>query len=327
MHAWKRFWNLCIALLAIGLVSPAYAEWVTDRQNKMGTRVEVQVWHVDPAEARRLIAMAMAEVDRIEAAMSTYIPSSQISSVNAGAAKSPVTVTPELYQIIERSLALSALTNGAFDISYDSAGQLYDYRAQKRPVKDALTLALETVDYRLIELDPENMTIRYRKPGVRMNLGGIAKGYAMESAIKLLEQAGVKHALAVAGGDTRILGDRQGEPWIVGVRDPDDEKGIVTRLALTDEAISTSGDYERFFVEGDVLYHHILTPQTGESVTGVRSATVVGPDAVMTDGLSTSVFVLGPQAGLELIESMPDYEAIIIDSEHRVRFSTGLSAR
>ena len=162
---------------------------------------------------------------------------------------------------------------------------------------------------------------------MRINLGGIAKGYACEAVTALLKNSGVTNALVSAGGDTRLLGDRGNGPWIVGVRDPDDESGVVTRLAAKDEAVSTSGDYERFFIEEGVRYHHILNPGTGRSVGGIRSVTIVGPDATLTDGLSTSVFVLGPEAGLALIESLSEYEAIIIDSEHRVRLSRGFDAR
>lgn len=327
MNARTQTWTLLLALCALSFLVTARADWFSDRQNKMGTRVEVQIWHSDAVEAHRLIAAAMAEIDRIDGAMSTYIADSEISLLNANAASTPVPVSPELYRIIDRSLELSKLTNGAFDISYDGVGQFYDYRSGKRPSVTKIDAALPSVDYRLIELDPERSTVRYGAPGMRINLGGIAKGYAIEAVIRLLRDAGVRQALAVAGGDTRILGDRQGQPWVVGVRDPDDEQGIVTRLALKDEAISTSGDYERFFIDDNVRYHHILSPATGESATGIRSATVVGPDAVMTDGLSTSVFVLGPEAGLELIESLSEYEAIVIDTDHRVRFSTGLAAR
>ena len=133
-------------------------------------------------------------------------------------------------------------------------------------------------------------------------------------------------ALVNAGGDTRLLGDRRGKPWVVGIRDPDDESKWVTRLALDDEAISTSGDYERFFDEDGVRYHHILDPKSGKPVAGVRSVTIIGPDATLTDGLSTSVFVLGPERGLALIEATPGYAAVIIDAGRKVRFSKALAA-
>jgi len=293
----------------------------------MGTRVEVKLWHDDALEAERMIALAMKEFDRIEAAMSTYIANSEMTRINETAANEPVTVSPELFGLIDRALQLSIATNGAFDITYDSVGQLYDFREGIRPAPEQITTHLDAIDYRHVRLDRESSEIQFARPGVRINLGGIAKGYAVESVINVLRDAGVAHALATAGGDTRLLGDRGNGPWVVGVRDPDDKEGLVTRLALQDEAISTSGDYERFFIEGDVRYHHILDPSTGRSVGHVRSVTIIGPDATMTDGLSTSVFVLGPDAGLELIESLEGYEALIIDTEHRIRLSSGMDPR
>lgn len=314
-------------LLLLACESSARADWHSDVQDKMGTRIEVQIWHENADAAMALLAETMAEFDRIEAAMSTYRESSEISLVNRDAAARAVPVSAELYALVELALAIGELTDGAFDISYDSVGQLYDFRGKQRPQAGDITARLEAINYRHVSLNPEERSIRFASDGVRINLGGIAKGYAVESVISLLRASGVEHALATAGGDTRLLGDRRGKPWIVGVRDPDDEAGLVTRLGLIDEAVSTSGDYERFFIEDGMRYHHILDPGTGRSASGVRSATVVGPDATMTDGLSTSVFVLGLDAGIELIESLEDYEAIVVDMERRVRFSTGLDPR
>ena len=305
----------------------AHAEWFADSRDKMGTRVEVRFWHEDATFAETLLAQSMAEFDRIEALMSTYLADSEISAVNAGAADGPVKIGNELYVVIEQALMLSQKTNGAFDITYDSVGRLYDYRSGLRPDVGEIEKSLPAIDYRHVLLDTGKNTIRFAQPGVRINLGGIAKGYAVETVIDLLREAGVVSALVSAGGDTRLLGNRGNGPWIVGVRDPDDEQGIVTRLALEDEAISTSGDYERFFIEDGERYHHILNPATGESAGELRSVTVIGPDATLTDGLSTSVFVLGPGAGLELIESLDGYEALIIDTARRIRFSSGFDTR
>ncbi len=315
---------LILFILAVMPVGSVQAEWYSAVQDKMGTRVEVQLWHDDEERAERLIVLAMRELDRIEAKMSTYLADSEITRINETAASGPVVVSQELFGLINRAVQLSVTTNGAFDITYDSVGQLYDFRTGLRPAPEEITAHLDAIDYRLVRLEHKASTIRFLQPGVRINLGGIAKGYAVEAVISLLRAAGVTNALATAGGDTRLLGNRGKGPWIVGVRDPDDASGLVTRLALQDEAISTSGDYERFFIEDDVRYHHILNPSTGQSAGQVRSVTIIGPDATLTDGLSTSVFVLGPEAGLKLIESLEGYETLIVAAEPHVRMSSGL---
>lgn len=290
----------------------------------MGTRVEVQVWAEDRSQGQRLLERSMAEFDRIENLMSTYIPESEISRVNRLAYQEPQTVSEELYDLIDIALQVSELTDGAFDITYDSVGVLYDFRQRIKPSNTQIQDQLKSIGYELVTLDKVKHTVKFSDPGVRINLGGIAKGYAVEQVIKLLAQSGIEHALATAGGDTRLLGDRIGKPWIVGIRDPNKSNAVFTRLALEDEAISTSGDYERYFIEDGKRYHHILRPADGLPVSGVRSVTVVGPDGTYTDALSTSLFVMGPEKGLNLIESLPDYEAVII-TDLQLFYSAGLN--
>jgi len=310
----------------LGLISqPVSAEWYADAQEKMGTRVEIQLWSNDAEEAADLLAKGMAEFDRIEELMSTYIADSEMSQINRLAAVEPQLVTPELFALLEKAQEISALTEGAFDISFDSVGRFYDFRQRQRPDAMQISENLDRIDYRHVVLDPEMLPVAFKTEGVRINRGGIAKGHAVEKVVELLAAAGVEHALATAGGDTRILGQRYDKPWVVGIRDPNDENAIFTRMALVDEAISTSGDYERFFLEDGVRYHHILSPDDGRPVSGVRSVSVIGPSATVTDGLSTSLFVLGPEKGMELIGRLPDYEALIItDSEFF--YSPGLSS-
>jgi thiamine biosynthesis lipoprotein len=319
----KRIAAASLLLLA---ASSAHPEWYSEEAAKMGTRMEVKLWHESESEARRLIAAAMAEFDRIEAGMSTYRADSEISRVNERAADAPVPVSAEFYGLIRRSLEMSVLSGGAFDITYDSVGQLYDFRNRRRPSESEIEAHLPEIDYRHVVLEPATRTIRFTTPGTRINLGGVAKGYSVERVIALLREAGVRHAFATAGGDTRLLGDHKGRPWVIGVRDPDDAGRLITSLSLADEAISTSGDYERYFDEDGVRHHHILDPSTGKSARGVRSATIVGPDAVMTEGLTKTVFILGAEKGLAIVEALGDYEAVIVDDRRRVMFSTGLAA-
>ncbi len=175
-----------------------------------------------------------------------------------------------------------------------------------------------------VVLDHEQNTVRFTREGVRIDLGGIAKGHAVESAVSLLRGRGIEHAIVTAGGDSRVLGDHRGRPWAVGIRDPRQKNGIAARMPVQEEAISTSGDYERFFEADGVRYHHIIEPASGDSARAVRSVTVIGPDAIMTDALSTGVFVLGKQRGLELIDSLDEFEAIVIDQHGEMHFSRGL---
>jgi thiamine biosynthesis lipoprotein len=244
--------------------------------------------------------------------------------VNREAATRAVPLSPELFGLIRDALELSRLSDGAFDITYESVGYLYDFRARSHPSQDAIDALLDAVDFRHVVLDEPSHTIRFERPGVRINLGGIAKGYAVERGAALLREAGIRHAMLNAGGDTRVLGDRRGRPWVVGIRHPRLEGEIVTRIPLQDEAISTSGDYERFFEEDGRRYHHIINPVTGEPTEDLLSVTIIGPDATMTDGLSTTVFVLGAERGLALIESLADFEAIVVEASGRLSYSAGL---
>ncbi len=290
----------------------------------MGTRVSVELWHEDETRGRELVDEVLAEYRRIDARMSTYKVDSEISIINRSAAAAPVVASDELFALIGRALELSGRSDGAFDITYDSVGYLYDFRARQRPSASEIDARLDAIDYRHVMLDSGSNSIAFADPGVRINLGGIAKGYAIERGAMILEEAGVQYALLNAGGDTRVVGDRRGQPWIVGIRHPRADDEVVTRLPLVDEAISTSGDYERFFEEDGQRYHHIINPTTGAPTEGILSVTVIGPDATMTDGLSTTLFVLGVDRGIEFIESMPQYEAIVVDASGQLSYSSGL---
>lgn len=301
------------------------AAWYGERIDLMGTSVSVELWHEDAVVGEQLVADVIAEYRRIDELMSTYKESSEISGVNATAASEPVRISDELYELIDRSLGISRRSDGAFDISYESVGYLYDFRARQRPGTDQIEQALAAIDYRGIGLDAQLSTIAFARPGMRINLGGIAKGYAVERAAQWLRARGVEHAVLNAGGDTRVLGDRRGQPWIVGIRHPRTAADVITRMPLIDEAISTSGDYERFFEENGERYHHIINPGTGRPTDELMSVTVIGSDAVLTDALSTTVFVLGMERGLGLIEDYAGYEAIVVDRSGVLRYSSGLA--
>ncbi len=291
----------------------------------MGTRIAVELWAEDRTSADRQIESVMQEMHRVDALMSTYKPTSQVSIVNAEAARHPVRVDADLFGLLQTALEYSRLTEGAFDITYASVGYLYDFRRAIKPSDEAIAQALPAVDYRHVVLDPAASTVRFTQPGVRIDLGGIAKGWAVDRGIEILRATGVQHAMVTAGGDTRIIGDRFGKPWMVGIRDPRDEHKVVVRIPLEDAALSTSGDYERFFEAEGVRYHHILEPSTGKPARGVRSVTVIGASATRTDGLSKTIFVLGIERGMRILDGLGDVDAIAIDDKGQVFYSRGLT--
>ena len=290
----------------------------------MGTEVSVYLWSDDPEAGHLALEEVFDEVARIDRLMSTYKDDSEISKINREAANGPVAAGDEIFSLVQRSLDISVLTLGAFDITYDSVGQFYDFRSRQRPDEKTVEEERVNIDYRLVRLDQAAGTISFGKEGVRINLGGIAKGYVVERGIDLLRHRGIENAIVTAGGDSRLLGDRRGRPWMIGIRDPRNDGQVAISIPLADEAVSTSGDYERYFDENGVRYHHIIKPSTGEPASGVHSATVFGPDAVITDALSTSVFVMGVKRGLTLIATLPDYESIVINAEGQVFYSDGL---
>ncbi len=322
-------WPVGLILLVVSITIPitSYADWLSDEQAIMGTVVRVELWHQDETVGRAAIDAVMAEMHRIDKLMSTYKEDSELSRVNREAAKRPVAVTRELFDLVSRSLDVSTMTAGAFDITYASAGHLYNYRRKIKPSAEALEEALPAIDYRHVILDEGDTSIAFKHHGVRVDLGGIAKGHAVDRAVGLLRARGIKRAIVSAGGDSRIIGDRQGRPWMVGVRDPRREEEMAAILPLSDAAVSTSGDYERYFELDGVRYHHIISPTSGRPVTGIRSATVIGQDSTTMDALSTSVFVMGVQKGLSLVESLPNVEAVIIDAAGRMHYSSGLLHR
>lgn len=317
--------KLPFLLLALLLPAGSHAAWYEREEAIMGTRVAVQLWSEDPALAERAMDAVIGEMHRTDELMSTYKPGSQLSQVNEHAYERPVQVDADLIDVVEKSLEYSRLSDGVFDVTYASVGYLFDYRKHVHPTDAQIAAALPAVDYRQVVVDHDARTIRFLKPGMRIDLGGIAKGWAVDRGIDILRELGIEHAMVNAGGDTRLLGDRRGKPWIVGIRDPRNEGKVVTRIPLQDEALSTSGDYERYFEEDGVRYHHILEPGTGRSPKAVRSVTVIGPTATHTDGLTKPVFILGVERGLEFIRKVKDAEAIIVDNEGRVFHSEGLA--
>lgn len=321
-HAIRRFAHVAPAVPG----GRAPGAWASREEAIMGTAVRVEVWAHDAAAGAAAIDAVMEEMHRIDHAMSPFRADSELSRVNRDAAARPVAVSAELFGLVERALDFSRLSGGAFDISFAAAGHLYDYRLGIEPDAAALERSCRSVGYQYLVLDARARTIRYARPGMRIDLGGIAKGHAVDRAAEILAGLGIGHAIVSAGGDSRVLGDRHGRPWNIGIRDPRRADVVAAVLPLEDVAVSTSGDYERYFERDGVRRHHILDPRTGRSPTGVFSVTILAPDGVTAEGLSKTVFVLGVEEGLRIVHACAGADAVVIDAAGALHYSAGLLA-
>jgi FAD:protein FMN transferase len=301
---------------------PSAAGWLRREQAIMGTSITVELWAEGRAQGEAAIDAVMAEMHRIDRAMSPHKPDSELSRINRDAGREPVRLSAEMAALVGRAIEFSRWSDGAFDITYASVGQLYDYRAGVAPDEVALAAARQAIGWQ--ELILEGATLRFGQPGMRIDLGGFAKGHAVDRSIAILRQRGIAHAMVSAGGDSHLLGDHRGRPWMIAVRDPRREAGAAAVLPLQDVAVSTSGDYERFFIKGGVRHHHLIDPRTGRSPSGVRSVTIVADDGLTSEALSKTVFVLGRERGLALIDSVPGADAVVVDAEGQLHYSAGL---
>lgn len=306
--------------------SPAPAGWYRREEAIMGTSISVELWGEDRAEAEAAIDAVMADMHRIDHLMSPHKPVSELSMVNRDAAQQPVPVCPEMFELIARSIHFSEISDGAFDITYASAGHLYDYRERIKPSDEALARACAAIGWRHLILDRQRRTIRFAREGVRIDLGGFAKGHAVDHGAAILARLGFHNAIVTAGGDSHVLGDRRGRPWTIAIRDPRRPGEVVAVLPLEDVAISTSGDYERFFEADGVRCHHVLDPKTGRSPDSIRSVTILADDGLTSEALSKCLFVMGLERGMRFIESQPGVDAVVVDAQGQLHFSSGLLA-
>ena len=212
------------------------------------------------------------------------------------------------------------MSDGAFDITFASVGHLYDYRQGVAPDAAALERARQAVGWRHLQLDAGQRTIRFGRDGMRIDLGGFAKGHVVDTSIAILKRLGIQHAMVAAGGDSHVMGDRRGRPWSIAIRDPRDDKRVVAVLPLQDTSISTSGDYERYFERDGVRHHHLIDPKTGTSPRSVRSVTILANDGLTSEGLSKCLFVMGLERGMRLVESVPGVDAVVVDAAGSLAF-------
>lgn len=297
----------------------------------MGSSLQVTLWTADDAGATAAADAVFAEFDRLDRMLSVWKEGSDVVRLNAAAGREPVHVSPETIEVLTVARQISEWTGGKFDVTFGALSGLWKFDQDQDnviPARAAVAARLPDVDYAALEIDAPRGTAFLRRPGMRAHLGGIGKGYAIDRAAAILRARGFNDFMIQSGGDLFVSGHRGDRPWRLGIRDPRGpaDHSFAT-LDLTNGTFSTSGDYERFFMKDGRRYHHILDPDLGEPARGCRSVTIVADRAVFADGLSTGVFVLGPEKGMALVETLPNVEGVIVSGDNRVLVSSGLRGK
>lgn len=294
----------------------------------MGNHFEISAVACNEGWAMERIDAAIREIKRIEEKLTTFNESSETSLINRNAGIAPVRVSAETFSIIERSIRISSITQGAFDISYGSVDKkLWNFDTQMKALPDIKTAKkmVRLVNYRNILTDSENCSVLLKEKGMRIGFGGIGKGYAAERARYIMKEMGVESGLVNASGDLTAWGMQpDGKPWTIGIADPNDSNTLCSYFNITDMAVATSGNYEKFAMIKGKRYSHTIDPRTGLPVTGIKSVTIITPNAELADAMATPVMVMGITAGLDMINQLKDMEAIVIDDSNRLYFSNNI---
>ena len=295
----------------------------------MGTLVSITAVGESHHSANEAVRAGFQEIKRLERLLSTWISESELSRVNAEAGRKPVLVSPETMTVVRTSLQIAELTDGAFNIAIGPAVDAWNISAEPRlPTTEELAALKPLVDVQYIQTDVWRRTIHLQKAGMRIDVGGIGKGYAADQAVLVMKKAGAMAGVVALSGDIKTYGRlANGAAFPVAIQHPRKEGEILAEIDLHEEAISTAGDYERFFEKDGVRYHHILDPQTLQPARGCQSVSVIAKEGLWADGLDTAIFILGPERGMELIEHLDDVEAIIVDQSGRILVSSGLRHR
>ena len=295
----------------------------------MGTVVEITVAAQNEKSAEEAMTAAFKEIRRLEEIMSTYIPSSDISRVNAAAGLSPVKVHRDLILVVKKALEFARVSGGAFNIALGPAIDLWNVTESDRVPSDQELEAIRPLtDLRNIIVDEPTETLFLKEKGMRINLGGIGKGFAADYAYNVLLKQGIKSGIVAVAGDLRVFGKRpDGSAWNIGITHPRKKEGVMAQVQFLDRAdmaISTSGDYERFFMKNGVRYHHVLSPDTLHPSRGNQSVSVIAKDSTTADAISTAIFAMDPAKGFKLLESLPGVEGIIMGDDGHIGLSPGL---
>lgn len=294
----------------------------------MGNRFEISVIDRDEAKANKCIDYAIAEIERIEKLLTTFKDDSDTNRINALAGISAVKVEREVIDLILRSIKISHITQGSFDITYGSIDKsLWNFNKEMKALPDAATAkrTVKLINYKNVVVDEKECTIFLKEKGMRIGFGGIGKGYAAEKAKIVLQQHGVTSGIVNAAGDLSAWGIQpNGEPWTIGIADPDAARHPFSSLNITNMAVATSGNYEKYVMIEGKKYSHTIDPKTGLPVTGIKSVTIVAPNAELADALATPVMVMGINAGLHLINQLPHISCIIIDDNNKLYTSNNI---
>ncbi|RRQ49042.1 FAD:protein FMN transferase [Maribacter algicola] len=293
----------------------------------MGSRFDLTVVANDSTTANSYMDLAVNEITRIEKLISSWDPNSRTSEINKNAGIKPVKVESELYELIKRALGISKLTDGAFDISYASMDRIWKFDGSMKtmPSEEEIKSSVAKVGFQNIILDSVEQTVFLKLPGMKIGFGAIGKGYAADKARQMLTDMGVPAGIINASGDMNTWGKQtNGESWKVAITNPMNKNKVFALLPITDGAVVTSGDYERYVTFNGKRYAHIIDPRTGHPATGIISVTVFAPKAELADALATSVFVMGKEIGLDRINQLPKVECIIIDEKGNISKSSNI---
>jgi FAD:protein FMN transferase len=294
----------------------------------MGNRFELSVVTEDKLWAGEVIDAGIEEIRRIERLLTTFNEESQTSLINRNAGIQPALVDREVYNIIERSVRISELTDGAFDITYGSIDKrFWNFDTHMTSLPDPATARqlVRLINYKNILLDSDNCTVFLKEKGMRIGFGGIGKGYAAEQAKNVMKSMGAASGIVNASGDLCTWGSQPGgTPWTIGIADPNLKHHIISYLEVSDTAIATSGSYEKFAVIGGKKYSHTINPKTGYPVSGIKSTTIICPNAEIADAMATPVTVMGAKVGLDLINQMKNIACIIIDDDDKIYTSKNI---
>jgi len=293
----------------------------------MGSRFEIIAVDDDSALANKSIEIAIFEIKRIEKLISSWDPASQTSLINVNAGIKPVKVAAELFNLIKRSKKVSLLTKGIFDISYASVDKVWKFDGTMTELPDSslINSSILKINYKNIELDEINSTVFLKHSGMKIGFGAIGKGYAANRAKKIMISNGIEHGVVNAGGDLITWGTQHdGKPWQIAVTDPKDKLNNLGWLDISDMAVVTSGNYEKFVEFNGRRYSHIINPKTGYPACGTSSVTVICPDAELADALATAIFILGVKEGINLINNITSVECLLVSEENELHYSSGL---